>query len=102
VRHNRDRRHAMSSMFSGPHLFHGTAAPQALGYAAVIGRVCRVVPAGMAKLHRDPYPPWKRPQEIGQPGVVPWLRGRELDQQDSPFAGQLMPAGCYALRPCLG
>jgi hypothetical protein len=31
VRHHRDRWHAMSSMFSGPHLLPGTAAPQKLG-----------------------------------------------------------------------
>ena len=38
-----------------------------------------VLPAGMAKLHCYSHPFRQRLQEIGQPGVVPGVRRRELD-----------------------
>jgi hypothetical protein len=37
------------------------------------------MPAGMPELHCHPHPAGDQPEEIGEPGIIARLGGRELD-----------------------
>jgi uncharacterized protein YndB with AHSA1/START domain len=60
------------------------------------------VPAGVPEFHRDPDPGREQPEEIGQPGVVALVSGRELDQQHRSLVTELVPARLDPRDPGLG